>query len=737
MKYPLTQRVQLKLDIIQQTATYGTTGLPCELALPLPVVITSDACAYHSCTNIGDDDSMIDESPETLGYYWIEADTCLRTTKGLAFKPAGADEKPQQTHFLNGREISQVIDWTVSMRPDGYPKWRFKRLRNQSAILNLDTNGDWLMTIEDIPHRILVAELDIEIDVTSDTGFERNGASVCYYGRPLEKVDADTFEVLNINYARDINHIYHADSIVACDYHSFIALNYCVSKDKSQVFSGSIPFSRADVLSFRLAGKSDSTHYFKDKFRVFCSTTELAGADPDTFEVLNEYYAKDASYVFRFSDRQDHLDAHSFELIDDEYCQDKNGIYACDWDTPRVCDKVDDFTNLEFGYFCSKNKVYYYNDANDKSQLVSETVDAFRFLSGYWACDEQKVFYQGELMAYATIADFEDLGGEYVRIKTELYFRNLPVEADIERFELLEAGFARDNKQLFYLDESIEGASPESFFIIDNTHFADARQMYFVDDRYEYINIVRIPESVADLAPGRIIVRNHDQFLIDNFLYVDGILIENVDVDTYETLTFGYAKDRNTAYFMGRPLLGMTGDAEVLGHEFITDGSRVYYENTLLPLEAKRISLIKKDIIKDNKKVFRLDRQIEAADAETYKLVNHWFERDKYRYYHWGNPIPLDIQSAEVIDDSYVKDQERIYYFDFLIANADVSSFEPLEGNFSKDNFRVYFKGKPLIGVDAASFEITGFNQSQDKNSIYGIRQGEVVKLRDRNTSLR
>lgn len=173
----------------------------------------------------------------------------------------------------------------------------------------------------------------------------------------LKNIDLSTFKVLNRNYSKDKNYFYYGISkiqelnakqvkiyenyilddkkvycgskeIKACDPKTFEVLGYLKSKDKNYVYDEEDPIPRADPGSFQVLKykNGEESEYCKDESFIYYQS-ELIIADPDTFQVLNEYYAKDDFRVFNWGEIIKNADSKSFTIIKDDWGKDKDNIF--------------------------------------------------------------------------------------------------------------------------------------------------------------------------------------------------------------------------------------------------------------------------------------------------------------------------------------------------------------------------------------------------------------------------
>ena len=167
--------------------------------------------------------------------------------------------------------------------------------------------------------------------------FGKDKNNIYYKGDKLEKIDRNSFKVLNESYdnsiIKDKNGIYILTkessiktikinkNIKNIDFNSFEKItNYpYVFKDKNAVYTLNTDDDKiATVFDFR---------------GIDYKINELSEANPKKFDMMELNYFKDDKNIFYFSDKEKMIkkiknaDIESFEIMNDDYVKDKNGEY--------------------------------------------------------------------------------------------------------------------------------------------------------------------------------------------------------------------------------------------------------------------------------------------------------------------------------------------------------------------------------------------------------------------------
>lgn len=139
-------------------------------------------------------------------------------------------------------------------------------------------------------------------------GYEIKGDKVYYRGQVIVDADAKTFETIG-------EFVYSLAP--AKDYYAYYEKGVLVSQSGSNFF------------------KEYGNHFFKrgvEVYGIYNSEMDIIigpikGADPATFESINEFYSKDAEDVFYYESKIEGADPSTFEIVELPYTKDKNHIY--------------------------------------------------------------------------------------------------------------------------------------------------------------------------------------------------------------------------------------------------------------------------------------------------------------------------------------------------------------------------------------------------------------------------
>ena len=323
----------------------------------------------------------------------------------------------------------------------------------------------------------------------------------------------------------------------------------------------------------------------------------------------------------------------------------------------------DSLVNLSINNPFSKDANYvYYRD----KIIPNADPKTFQYIAGIYLKDKQHIF------AYSCLNEME---GNYSCI-------NMLDRSDSATFVVLNNGYAKDSKEVYYGEKVVKDADPSTFVVIDEPFDRFARDSSHV------------------------------------FFY--GNLIKDADPYTFIAITESsyYAKDKSHVWmFGGTPVLLPVADPttfKVLDGLYAKDNSNVYRGSEIVknadPRTFSTIVGSGLDYRKDYKAVYYGDTLIPGADPDTFKnLHGSRFSIDK-NYAYYTSPVPnvsiipgADVASfttlSEFGNEFYSKDKNFVYFETGKVPEADPSTFisEWSQGNWhydAHDKNHFYVSGK-------------------------------------------
>ena len=487
--------------------------------------------------------------------------------------------------------------------------------------------------------------------------------SIFIGNQKLEGVSSKGFEVLDdtFNFVKDYKNVYYLDR-------ESDGITYKVKV---------LDTKGIDIPSLELLGDSYNK-YYRDKNNIYflndkddkMEFEKLAGANPKTFEIVDDYFARDDKNVYFFNKKVIGVDAKTFEKVGYDIVKDKNGVYFLENVSEEnenleiktknlKADGIDLKTlkKLDNGYFKDKNSIYYELNGN-LYKMKNVDLPTFEVLNSpysssvYFAKDKNNVYYNGKKLDGIVPNDFEQIQSYFIKDKNGIY-----------KFE------EGENEQDLKITPINAKIDFKNFKELDWKYFGDDKNIYYFDE--------------------------------ESFKKVD-----KADINSFERIDFtGFFKDKNNVYYEGEKVEGIDMNSiEVVNGMCIKDKNSVFYEGKKL-----------RNISPTNFNIFDGGMSYDKILVDkngAYKLMENENQKDKI--------IPLDsknidLKTLERIDSSmdssnYFKDKNGVYFLNgekfVKINGADIDSFEvTMSGKYGKDRNNVYFEGKKMEGENPKKFE--------------------------------
>lgn len=483
--------------------------------------------------------------------------------------------------------------------------------------------------------------------------------SVFIGNQKLEGVSSKGFEVLNdsLDFVKDYKNVYYLDR-------ESDGITYKVEV---------LDTKGVDIPSFEFLGNSYNK-YYRDKNNIYflndrddkMKFEKLAGANPKTFEIVDDYFARDDKNVYFFNKKVIGVDAKTFEEVGYDIIKDKNGLHILiDSNETEIkvkslkADGIDLKTlkKLDNGYFKDKNNIYYGLSGN-LYKIKNADLQTFEVLTSpysssvYFAKDKNNVYYNGKKLDGIVPNDFEQIQSYFIKDKNGIY-----------KFE---EGENEQDLKITPINAKIDFKNLKE---LDWKYFGDDKNIYYFDE--------------------------------DSFKKVD-----KADINSFERIDFtAFFKDKNNVYYEGEKIEGIDMNSiEVINGMCIKDKNSVFYEGKKL-----------RNISPNNFNIFdggiSYDKILVDKNG-AYKLLENENQKDKI--------IPLDSKNIDLktlerfdtpMDGSnYFKDKNGVYFLNgekfVKINGADIDSFEvTMRGKYGKDRSNVYFEGKKMEGENPKKFE--------------------------------
>lgn len=233
----------------------------------------------------------------------------------------------------------------------------------------------------------------------------------------------------------------------------------------------------------------------------------------------------------------------------------------------------------------------------------------------------------------------------------------------------------------------------------------------------------------------------------ENHVYYNTDEIPNSDPITFEIIDETFAKDKNQVYSKGE-IIPEADPATFIPTPTPHDAKNIYIETacggsgyslvfcykkiegadmeTFEPLFSTPFFVFSRDAYH----VFYYNKMILEADPETFAV----HKGGKYGYTYWYDKnyifvmgydrigiIKQKCDTLEQIGSYYLRCDDRVYYVDKFLAEADAKTMTPVgaTANYAKDLKHVYFDGEIIADADAETFEIGDGINTKDKRHTY------------------
>lgn len=240
------------------------------------------------------------------------------------------------------------------------------------------------------------------------------------------------------------------------------------------------------------------------------------------------------------------------------------------------------------------------------------------------------------------------------------------------------SNYKKDNDYVYYGTDTVVGADPKTFEIIngefakDKTHVYSKGKVLEDSDSNTFV-IDPIPHDKSNVY---LLLTCEDNQWAQCYRKVSG-----ADSTTFKVIGYGFGKDKSHIFYYTK----MVAEADTATFA-IHDGGKYGYtygydKNYIFVSGYDRVGVIRE-------KCSNLDR----------------------------------------IGGYYLKCDTKVYYVDKLLVGADVNTMIPVgvTANYAKDSKTVYFDGEIVVGADAETFNIGDGINTKDKNYTY--RLGKKVE---------
>lgn len=333
--------------------------------------------------------------------------------------------------------------------------------------------------------------------------------------------------------------------------------------------------------------------------------TEIEGADPDSFSVIDQSYAKDINNIYYDGKPVAGANPNSVALVTSELPEDSansgylisDGKVFCYGEIIEGADPAS-FSYLLGSYAMDKDYLYYYIDIKIPRKatptaipnanagyirhgeqvifhgvVISDEANDFKIISDEYAVDASHVYSHGEIVEGMVSDGFTVISPYYRKDKNQAYYFNTPIpESDSDTFKVLNDAISKDQKNLYYNGYIVNNKKPSEVRRSDADELGkiwkwkslhlDATRVILVpsddieditNDFYAYNNdVYGRNKKLADVKPEDVIVLDKEEntfVRIGNEVFYYGIAIIGVDAETFAIISDRFSKDANHVYW--------------------------------------------------------------------------------------------------------------------------------------------------------------------------------------------
>lgn len=307
------------------------------------------------------------------------------------------------------RVLARIEKWSPAYDSNYQPGWEFKSALNESQIKEKaqQVKTAWLKQMQEVNQLLQDDEWFDAFKTTQDYDLE---------GEKLLLTDAD-------GKARRVER----KKVSKSDYQAALARIQEIEKSRG-LKSGLFP-TKADLKRSQEEWKrSRKTDYKVHQDKVMYEGQEVAGADPATFQVLDDVdYAKDARHVYVVGYRIKGADPATFRIIEAPYARDATHLYC--GNLPMKIGNIDEFQVVETSgawsvSFDKSAIVEYRHDFGS----MDVTRDSPAVTGDAWGKDNRNWYFGPAIIEGADYESFRPIGANHAEDKTRGYFGSTPID---------------------------------------------------------------------------------------------------------------------------------------------------------------------------------------------------------------------------------------------------------------------------------------------------------------------
>ena len=370
---------------------------------------------------------------------------------------------------------------------------------------------------------------------------------------------------------------------------------------------------------------------------------DIDGADPDTFEVIDQSYAKDIYNVYYNGRPVVGANPSSVTLVTSEL----------------IPELSEDSANS--GYLISDGKVFCYGEVIEGADPAS-----FSYLLGSYAMDKDYLYYyiNIKIPRTATPTAMLNANASYIRHGEQVIYQGKVVSNEASSFNIINDEYAVDALHVYSHGEIVEGMASDGFTVISPYYRKDKNQAYYFN--------TAIPESDSDSFEVLNDAISKDQ----KNLYYNGYIIENkksseVSRSNADELQKIW-KWKSLHLDATTVILVPSDDIENITNDFYAYNNEVYGRNKKL-VDVKPEDVIVLDqnenaFVRIGNEVFYYGTAISDADPKTFAVISDRFSKDVNHVYWCEHRVVDEDPSTFKYEDNLYADENEAGEYSLKIA---------------------------------------------------------------------
>ncbi|MGI2169513.1 DKNYY domain-containing protein [Shewanella sp. MF05960] len=353
--------------------------------------------------------------------------------------------------------------------------------------------------------------------------------------------------------------------------------------------------------------------------------SEIEGADSNTFEVIDESYAKDINYIYYDGKPVAGANPNSVKLVTSEInTSSVNSGYIISGDKVfcygEIIEGADpaSFSYLLGSYAMDKDYLYYYIDIKIPREAIPKAISNANH--GYIQHGEQ-VLYQGQIISNDANS-FEVISDEYAKDSAHVYSNGAIVESMVpDSFTVISPYYRKDKNQAYYFNNPIPESDPDSFKVFNDAISKDQKNLYYNGNIIQNRKSSEVSRSDADELQKMWKWRQ---------LHLDPKTVIMAPSDDITDITNNFYAYNNEVYTRDKKLEGVKpNDVIVIDPDekvFTRIGEQIFYHNIpIIGADADSFTFISDRFSKDTHYVYWTEHRVVDANPSTFKYEENLY----------------------------------------------------------------------------------------------------------------